>query len=246
MDRSGSKLTILERLPITDTDHIIAQDIDNLQSYQKNGVYQWGQLPGGHTKVTIIDPCDQEHLKKYSNTSFEKKTILETYEMYKEVTEPWIESQSRTEWVENIINGVSESEKILFSDEDCVLLPDYKWRSMNVDELYLLCIFKNEKLRSLRDIQDVELLKKIKSNIYRTIKERYGLDSAQVSLYFHYPPTYYRLHLHIVHNKTIEFVSAHVNLAHSLDTVIYNLTLQEDYYRRADLPVLIGPGHPLF
>lgn len=247
LDSSKSSLVILERLPVNDADVNHVHD-NGFDVHECNGVYKWGSLMG-HTKVTVIEPCDQEHIRKYSASSQTKRTIVETHEMYTTITKAWIDGQERTMWVDNIINGLAETEKVIHSDQHIVILPDSKWVSGETDDLYLLCLFKDPMMKSLRDLSDPRLLMDAKRSIMMVLKERYNSNNISlqdVSVYFHYPPTYYRLHCHIVHNRMIEFVSSHVHLAHSLDTVIHNLSLSGSYYRMADLPMLVGPQHPLY
>jgi m7GpppX diphosphatase len=243
VDEQERSLVILERLPISDCDLDRAKN--DFTPDTVNDVYKWGTIDS-HTKVTIIEPFDESHRSKYTTGGSDgKRTVVETAQDYCNITLPWIRDQKRTDWVDNIIEGRAESEAVLYSDCDFVILPNYKWCTGNLDELSLLCIFKNRQYRCLRDVDSAEILLKAKDRIRDTLLAKYDLAIDAVSLYFHYPPTYYRLHIHVTSNKSVEFVSSHVPLAHHLDTVVYNLSVMPRYYTHASLPMLIGRDHPL-
>ena len=61
-------------------------------------------------------------------------------------------------------------------------------------------------------------------------------DSYRV--YFHYPPTFYRLHLHIM-GLDMHLKTCSVDKCHLLQSVLNNLRMMKDYYERSSLPKLI-------
>ena len=83
------------------------------------------------TKITIIWPATEKHIKKYSFP--EKIIITESYEAYQTIVAPYIESipRERLAWVHNILDGKAESDRIIFQDNDPVdgfiLLPGISW-----------------------------------------------------------------------------------------------------------------------
>lgn len=74
--------------------------------------------------VTAIFPATPAHIKKYSRQN--SVLIEESKELYAKVTKPFIDSQSKEKitWVYNIINGISEVDKIIWQNEHFILLPD--------------------------------------------------------------------------------------------------------------------------
>lgn len=57
-------------------------------------------------------------------------------------------------------------------------------------------------------------------------------------LYFHYPPTFYRLHIHIM-ALSLGSMAALVDRAHSVENVINNLKVDSEYYGKVSLLKLI-------
>ncbi len=57
-------------------------------------------------------------------------------------------------------------------------------------------------------------------------------------LYFHYPPTFYRLHIHIM-SLNLGSMVALVDRAHSVENVINNLKVDDNYYNKVSLLKLI-------
>lgn len=181
-----------------------------LETIGQNDVYTWvlgyqkdGSQGGAHSKLTLICPAGNEVVEKYS--AHERRMIIETPQLYEKVTAPWIESipRSKTQWVRNILDGVSESESVLYRDDDpksgFVLTPDLKWDQRTLSSLYLVAIVKDESLTNLRDLtkEQIPLLKKIKAAAAKVATEKYGLsapseDGIESSLrcYIHYMPTF--------------------------------------------------------
>ncbi len=52
--------------------------------------------------------------------------------------------------------------------------------------------------------------------------------------YFHYPPTFYQLHLHI-QNLSLSTQTSTVERCHLLSSVIQNIKIKADYYQKIDL-----------
>ena len=178
--------------------------------------------------------------------------LLETAELYQKVTLPFVDSipASRVAWVENILEGKAEADRVMAKEEDAlrgwVLLPDIKWdhtragaalaelkklqeeddgeeeerkdkdkdkeaalaaasdRAKSATEsLYAQLIFRDPKLRSLRDIvgggesSAVDVVSSAVSAAFGHIKQHYGLPQSSLRAFFHYHPSYWRLHVHI-------------------------------------------------
>lgn len=98
--------------------------------------------------------------------------------------------------MENILTGVSEADKVLYRNESpedgFLILPDMKWDLTNVSTLYLVALTLRHDIRSLRDLrrEHLPLLKGIRQEAARIVKERWGLSSGSLRFYVHYQPSY--------------------------------------------------------
>ena len=87
--------------------------------------------------------------------------------MYERIVKPYIDSipPSRTQWIQEIISGRSEANKVLYRSpsNNFLILPDMKWDLTTVNSLYLVAIATTPEIRSLRDLrgEHVEMLKSV-------------------------------------------------------------------------------------
>jgi len=67
-----------------------------------------------------------------------------------------------------------------------------KWDLKTVSSLYLVALVQDRSIRSLRDLNrnHLGLLKSIRLEASRIVKERWGLGSGSLRMYVHYQPTY--------------------------------------------------------
>ena len=57
------------------------------------------------------------------------------------------------QWVNNIIEGKSEAERVLYKDQDFLVVPDFKYTDLTeIKKLHLMALFSDPKLNSLRDL----------------------------------------------------------------------------------------------
>ncbi|PWN93180.1 scavenger mRNA decapping enzyme [Acaromyces ingoldii] len=194
-----------------------------------------------HVKLTLIRPASEAHIKKYSEQ--QKVMITETPEVYEQVVRPWIESQpvGRIQWVYNILDKKKEADTILYEDADAkngfIVVPDLKWDQKTLTSLYLIAIVHDRSLRSLRSLTKahVPLLRAIQQAARKVAGEKYGLptaDKGKLRCFFHYQPTYYHLHVHIVSSDYQSPPGAIVGQAHLLDDVIDLLEMGVDFTKR--------------
>lgn len=155
------------------------------------------------------------------------------------------------QWVYNILDHKSESERIVFEDPDpeigFVLLPDLKWNGTTLDTLYLLAITHKRGIKSLRDLNEshLPLLLNIKEKGAKAIESKYGLPSSQLRVYLHYQPSFYHLHVHFTYLRH-EAPGITTERAHLLSNVISNIELLPDYYQKITLPYVIQENNALF
>jgi hypothetical protein len=142
-------------------------------------------------------------------------------------------------WIYNIIDGIAEQDKILFKDDNMIIIPTYIWDSQNIEKLHILCLPTNKSIRTIRELtkEHISLLESMKQTTLKVINEKYGLKEESLNMFFHYEPSTYHLHIHFVnvnHNKYKKSLYT-MRYSHDLDTVIFNLKIDSDYYKKIRL-----------
>ncbi|KAH7699008.1 m7GpppX diphosphatase, partial [Aphelenchoides avenae] len=200
-------------------------------------------------KTTLIYPASEKHVQKYRRQPI--RLLQETPEDYKRITLAYIkESALNLEWVYNVLDKKKEAERIVFEDEDkhdgFILAPDLKWNGVDVDNLYYQAIVHRRGLFSVRSLtaDDLPMLESIRDKSAKVILEKHGVHKNQLKMFFHYQPSFYHLHVHIVH---VKYEAPGLGVTSILlDTVIDNLRLVPDFYARATLPFIRKEGDPLY
>ncbi|KAE9330892.1 hypothetical protein PR003_g15217 [Phytophthora rubi] len=196
-------------------------------------------------KVNLIYPANERHVRKHTDQNFHM--VVETKEAYRMITKPYIDSipPENIEWVYNILEHKSESERIIFEDSHprngFVLLPDFKWSDPSkLESLYCLAIVHDRTLRSLRDLtgSHLKLLRNIRNAGLEVLSEKFGVKASSIRMYLHYQPTYYHLHVHFSHVKMTQGTFS--GKAVLLEDVIYNLSVNSDHYKNATLSFVVG------
>lgn len=139
------------------------------------------------------------------------------------------------------MEGKSEVERVLYKCEDFLMVPDFKFADLNeLDKLHLNVLFSDPKLHSLRDLsgQHLPLLQKVRTAISEILQEKFGLTLNNVRIYFHYPPTFYRLHIHVMH-LNLESLSCRVERCHDFHLVMQNIEIKGNYYQEATLNTFV-------
>ncbi|XP_053214277.1 m7GpppX diphosphatase-like [Panonychus citri] len=221
---------------LSSTDKSLKKDFTN-DIYGTYRAYPQAELNG--IRVTIIHPATDLHISKYSAQSF--FMIQETPEDYKNITLPYIESQSFSlDWVYNVLDHSSEAERIIFEDNDeekgFILAPDSKWADQQdgTSNMHCLAIVTKKGIKSLRDLTSAHLtlLTNIRDKGSQAMNERYGIKGNQLRIYIHYQPSFYHFHVHF---EPLSYRSSSIERCHLIDHVIDNLTLIGDYYQKATL-----------
>ncbi len=77
------------------------------------------------------------------------------------------------------------------------------------------------------------------------ILSKYGVSQKVIRAFFHYPPTFYHLHVHFttLENRTC---GCEVERGHLVSDVIDNLKLQKDYYQIKTLYYKVAINDPLY
>lgn len=261
-------VALIEKRPLQ-VDSIVSNlQNDDHELIESNDIYHRFSNPQRDYECKLIYPATAAHIAKYSEQ--QRKLILETPEMHQKITRPFFEqlhASGQVAWMQNILEDRSEMERRLVdikSAEDgngFIILPDYKWiDESNVNSLYLLVIVRRTDLWSIRDLgaNELPLLHSIRNEIKKLFAPevaRYKFPDGSpvlyehLRVYFHYPPTYPHLHIHIVlAGSTAMQVGAAVGQAILLDDVIENIqNVDPDYYRlKRTLTMQFGVEHELY
>ena len=169
---------------------------------------------------------DVSKMKRYT-----KKIRKESYEEYLLCLEQ--RDPKKDEWIYNIINGTAEQDKILHRDELCIVIPTYIWDEFDIEKLHILCLPTDISLRSIRSLESkhIPLLNHMKKVSFDAIKRKYNIDNDELKMFFHYEPSTYHLHIHFV-NTVHRDAGSSVEYSHELDSVMFNLELDSDYYKK--------------
>lgn len=215
-------------------------DNDVFSCYMAKGLFD--------AHIRVIYPASSDKIVKYKR-KYKKLYTYETPDEYANEISKLVNRQKNVEWIKNVITHSNQlftneytlsekfDEKIFYTDNEFVITTNYKWNGMNTNELYLLLLFKQEFLYTIREVVDVDYLIRAKQAIYKTLSDVYKMKESDVILFFHYHPTYYSLHLHIVNiNMSGEFLNAGRVIL--LDKAIEMMTIDPEYYKKATLPYI--------
>nr|VZI23783.1 unnamed protein product [Spirometra erinaceieuropaei] len=227
--------------------------------------------------MTVIHPAEAQHFAKYSASR--RRLVLETPDIYSNVIVPFLAASPRDlAWVDNILNGTAEADRVLFTDPDESLgftfVLDYRWDGRQLHELHCLALARSTSLTCLRDLRACHLpmLKKMLSEGRRALVAKYGrngggggggsdsnsatettkdetavapavLAEDQIFAYFHYPPTFYRLHMHFAHVDSAADGGTQAGKAYLAEDVIANLEQDGEFYARRTMPMFLHENH---
>uniref|UniRef100_T1DFV7 m7GpppX diphosphatase n=1 Tax=Cupiennius salei TaxID=6928 RepID=T1DFV7_CUPSA len=222
-----------------------SQPIPNVANYAC-----YPKVDRGDVKATIICPATPKHVEKYL---FQPLYVFEeTPEIYEKIVLPHLSSQKFSmQWVYNILEHKSETERIVFEDPDpdigFVLLPDLKWDEAEKGSIYLIAICHTRSVKSLRDLNDshLPLLRNIKLKSLDAISEKYNISAENLRIYVHYQPSYYHLHVHFSSVQKV-MPGTQFEKARLLDTIMNNIEMCSSYYRQATLTYTLKQNDPLF
>ncbi|XP_022700916.1 m7GpppX diphosphatase-like [Varroa jacobsoni] len=201
-------------------------------------------------KVTVIYPATEKHIEKYSRQ--ELLLVTETAQLYKERVEPYLKDNCfSVQWVYNILEHKAEQESVLYEDFSeqvgFMLIRDMKWDMKQNEDLHCLIMVHDRKLRSLRDLRarHLPMLRNIRSKVFIYTKEKFDMGEDKLMLYFHYQPSYYHMHIHVVAITVENPPGGGCHRGHLLDVVISNLEICDNYYERATLCYTLKKNSPL-
>lgn len=218
-------------------------DEQNLEKYTKIP----DELIFSNDKIKKYELNDAIIIKTENFDNVDKKKMIdkkfcvvnETPEMYHEHFKLLIkQNEIPVKWIHNILNDEAEIENVLLKSNDFYLTKDMKWNG-NPENLYLLVIFKDETLYSIRSLssEHITMLENTKKIVIDFCKKNYNISEDKLKLYFHYHPSYWHLHLHIeITDSKIGKDSTFY--AETLNDVLYNLKLTSDYYKNKIITIM--------
>lgn len=209
----------------------------NVDLIANNDIYYWSMVTLDQTlrtlpsaKANLIYPATEKHINKYQKSVYHM--VKETPEVYQSIVKPYIMTQrmDQIKWVKNILFDGVESDRVLFKNEDYIVLPDMKWDGKSIESLYCCCIVYDESISSIRDLNSnhIEYLERIQESLLKEVSDKYdGITRDKLRLYVHYQPTYYHFHIHVVN---VDFTglpgSMNVGKAILLNDVIEDLKVR--------------------
>lgn len=240
----GDAVVILEKKPFDTSEKSLASLLSEetkLVQDISNDIYSTycatPEPKHGAFKTTMIYPATAKHIEKYKKQDVD--VVEETYDDYKNITLPLLKGENKfsVQWVFNILDKKTESERIVYEDSDpetgFILLPDMKWDISDLSSLYLIALPHNRGIKSLRDLtaDHLPLLRNILLKSQEAIMEKYSIPKKKLRIYTHYQPSYYHFHIHFTH---IDFDApgSAVTRAHLLSDIIENIELVGDYYQK--------------
>lgn len=165
--------------------------------------------------------------------------VRETAEMYRHfmrTVRPRI-----PKWVLNIFSGVAKGETVYLETSDYYLMPDFKW-DYDINRPYLLILFKNTALQSIRDLRQEHLpmLERAYNDTKHYISQHYGHLPNVTRYYFHYQPSAWQLHMHVQHIDSPVMASYQSSKAVTYTDVVQNISMMSDYYEKATLECIVS------
>lgn len=197
----------------------------------------------GYTKSTALltMPVDifttDNPTKEESKSKKYRKLVYEKYDEYIEYIKKVPESN--TKWVFNIFDGIAEQDRIIFRNDDFIIIPSIHAID-DKNNFHILVIFSDKRLRSMRDLEkkDISLLESARNKTLELIKSKYDVDESEIKTYFHYPPSVWQLHLHFNRTGMNNSISS-VEHSHSLDIVIESLNIDTDFYKKIKMGIFV-------
>ncbi|KAM0685395.1 hypothetical protein COBT_003396 [Conglomerata obtusa] len=178
----------------------------------------------------VIYNENQENDQKQENGNEITKNLNESNKIISDINQ---EDNIETE---PIIKKIKKNfhESIYYNDDEFVIIPNYKWDLKDLNKLYLILLFKQENLYTIRELNDPDMLIRAKNAVYKTVKSLCNFEEDEIYMFFHYHPTYYSLHLHICN---VNFFGSFSNAGKAIliDDVIENLKTNNNFYCYRDM-----------
>lgn len=234
INKTTNTLMIIFSKDVTCLDDIIFDDFVKLSKNDRYCKYK-GHVDS-NVEMLIINDYTENDFYKY--TELPKISIDETPEYFNNITYPHAILIDKL-WIYNILSGKSEQDRIIYQNEEFILIKDIKWSGKAINDLHLLAIPKRKDILSIRDLDNtnINLIEKIDNISKQLISEKYNIHKDQIRSYFHYYPSVWHLHIHydlcgqLGSNDSFD-------ICRSVHDVIENIKMKGNYYKEATLKTL--------
>lgn len=163
--------------------------------------------------------------------------VHETSDVHERL-KPFIASEiDKKQWPYQVIEGESEAESVIERSDEFLVLPDVE----SCDDIHWLALFSDTNLKSIRSLRGhhIPLLQRAVQSVERLQTER------PVMMYFHYPPSVWQLHMHVVSPCEGLRTTNDMQRVHFVTDVIRNLEIDPEYYTKATLTFVLPVFHDL-
>jgi m7GpppX diphosphatase len=177
----------------------------------------------------------------------------ETAEAYRKAHAPLIAASppAALAWVWKILALEKEAERLVLSvpgDDGFLVNTDPKWSSHpSPTDLYCLALVHRRGLASIRDLraEHLPLLLALRDVAVPAVAAKYGTRPDQLRAFFHFPPQFHHIHLHITAVNVVVGHGCYVERAHLLEDVIDNIQRDGEHYAKCAITVRCGERDPL-
>ena len=201
--------------------------------------------------VDIIHPATEQHITQLS-VQQPDVLVVETPHLYRTVHLPYIERQlsqpSHLAWLSHILDGSSEAERVLGRTDEWVAVAQPEWDMRSLDTLHALVIPQARGLTSLRALNaaHLPLFAAMREGVVRALGDRCGVKSAtELLMFVHYPPSFYHLHVHVVHVSAGASLTSSVNRAVDVFDIEQQLQRDGRWYEQCSIRCRVRDGHAL-
>ena len=234
IDHSNNMIIICEPQNIENFDETTKMELIT----KNDRYYKFKSVMNIPTEITIIKPYYQSDIYKYGKKN--KYEYLETYNDYITNTVPKINKIDKT-WIINILNKKAEYDKIIYENDNFILMPDITMQSneKNINKIHFLAISKNQNIMSIRDLNEshIPILEEIDSIGKKIISDKYNIDATEIRSYVHYYPSVWLLHIHFDLCNTQNHFS-NLDTCHLIHNIIENIKMCNNYYQKVTLRVM--------
>lgn len=213
--------------------------------------------------MELISPASDRQIQRSLPTP-DMRMIQETPALYDTIVRPHIQAMvdsGSLSWIQNVIDGTKEKERLLLNHTDFILNIDTKWRShpnplttppeqwhghQSVQDLYCLAIVKDGSIASLRDLKQghVPMLQAIYELGIARIEEVYGVFGDQLRIFCHYQPQFYHFHVHFT--RLENEIGCQVERGHLVSDIIQNLQADNDFYAKRTIAYKLKTSSDLY
>ena len=141
-------------------------------------------------------------------------------------------------WIYDIIDKKSKVNKLLYENNNFVLIMRKYMNPNKISTFHLLAFPKDKTIKSIRDltIDHIPLLREMMKKSKEYIKNNFNLENNKIVANFHYPPTVFLLHIHfeLLNNRKVKKQA----FEYSVNSVIENLRLDPKFYKKIKIETI--------